>query len=80
MPVQATLKTPDEPTMPLPLYVAKFDYVRKKDEELALTKGDLLHVIKVEGTDWWCAQSCKTGKTGFIPSNYVTLHENSTLE
>ena len=70
------LKQPDELSM-LPVYMAKFDYTGKKDEDLSFTKGDLLYIIKIEGKNWWCAQSCKTGKAGFIPSNYVTLHKNA---
>ena len=73
-------KQSDESTNKLPVYVAKFDFKGKKNGDLTLMTGDLLYVMKVEGTEWWCAQSCKTGKTGYIPSNYVTPHKSSTEE
>ena len=68
----------NKPTTELPVYVAKFDYEGKKGQDLSIMKGDLLYVIMIEGENWWCAQSCKTGKAGFIPSNYVTLHKKTT--
>ena len=34
--------------------------------------GETLHIINNAEGDWWLAHSLKTGKEGYIPSNYVT--------
>ena len=61
-----------------PLYVAKYDYDCRSDDDFSFKKGDLLYIISTEEGDWWFAQHKDTGQKGFIPSNYVA--ENQTLE
>ena len=71
-----TPKPPPEPDYPV--YVAKYDYDCRSDDDLGFRKGDLLYIISTEEGDWWFAQHKDTGQKGFIPSNYVA--ENQTLE
>ena len=56
-------------------YVALYDYVAKRDDELAFMKGELLE-ISHDGSpqveDWWYAKSRTTKKEGYVPSNYIT--------
>ena len=52
------------------MFVGKFDYDSRTDDDLGFKKGDLMYIISTEG-DWWFAQSLDTGKKGYVPSNYV---------
>lgn len=70
-----------EPSSPkdVKVYVALYDYEARTDEDLSFKKGDFLHVENERCTfDWWMATSRASGKTGFIPNNYVA--EVKTLE
>eukprot|EP00818_Percolomonas_sp_WS_P001983 CAMPEP_0117448010 /NCGR_PEP_ID=MMETSP0759-20121206/7171_1 /TAXON_ID=63605 /ORGANISM="Percolomonas cosmopolitus, Strain WS" /LENGTH=487 /DNA_ID=CAMNT_0005240365 /DNA_START=85 /DNA_END=1548 /DNA_ORIENTATION=+ len=51
---------------------AQWDFATDDAEELAFEKGDVLNVLRNEG-DWLFAEL--NGKSGFVPSNYVTLNE-----
>ena len=53
------------------IYTALYDYEARTAEDLSFSKGDLLQVTNNTDGDWWQARSVKTGKTGYIPSNYV---------
>ena len=54
------------------MFVGKYDYESRTDDDLSFTKGDLLYIISTNNEgDWWFAQSMTTGKNGYIPSNYV---------
>ncbi|KAM3836838.1 rho guanine nucleotide exchange factor 7 isoform 2-T2 [Vipera latastei] len=39
------------------------------EDELSFTKGDIIHVTRVEEGGWW--EGTHNGKTGWFPSNYV---------
>ena len=54
-----------------PIFVGKYDYDSRTDDDLSFRKGDLLYVISVDEGDWWFARSKDSGKEGYIPSNYV---------
>ena len=69
---------PPEPVPPIPkqepnypVYVGKYDYDSRTDDDLTFRKGDMLYIISTEEGDWWYARSRTTGKEGYIPSNYV---------
>lgn len=47
-----------------PVYICKYDYDARTDEELCFRKGDLLYIINTKG-DWWLAHSSKDGKEGY---------------
>ncbi len=53
------------------IYVGKYDYESRTDDDLSFKKGDLMYIISTDEGDWWFAQSKDTGKEGYIPSNYV---------
>lgn len=64
---------PAEPVQgDIKVYIALYDYDARTDEDLSFNKGDYLEV-KAENCqfDWWTATSRSTGKTGYIPNNYV---------
>ena len=54
-----------------PVFVGKYDYDSRTDDDLSFKKGDLLYIISTDEGDWWFAQSMITGKEGYIPSNHV---------
>lgn len=62
-----------------PLFVCKYDYDSRTDDDLGFKKGDLLYVISADNEDWWFARLKDTGKEGYIPSNYV-VEWNSKLD
>jgi hypothetical protein len=62
---------PPPPDVNYPVFVAKYDYDPRQDNDLSFRKGDLLYVISVDEGDWWFARSRDTGREGYIPSKYV---------
>lgn len=60
---------PKEPSYPV--FVGKYDYDSRTDDDLSFKKGDLMYIISTDEGDWWFARSRDTGKEGYIPSNYV---------
>ena len=53
------------------MFVGKWDYDSRTDDDLSFKKGDLMYIIDTEDEDWWFARSLTTGKEGYIPSNHV---------
>lgn len=63
---------PPPPRQPnYPIYVGKYDYDSRTDDDLSFKKGDLMYIISTDEGDWWFARSKDTDKEGYIPSNYV---------
>lgn len=54
-----------------PVFVAMYDYKARTNEDLEIVRNDLLYVMNANDRNWWFARSRKTGKDGYIPSNYV---------
>lgn len=48
---------------------AKFNFQQTNEDELSFTKGDVIHVTRVEEGGWW--EGMHNGRTGWFPSNYV---------
>ncbi|XP_018088623.1 rho guanine nucleotide exchange factor 6 isoform X4 [Xenopus laevis] len=48
---------------------ARFNFIQKNEDELSFSKGDTIHVTRVEEGGWW--EGTLNGKTGWFPSNYV---------
>lgn len=78
--------SPPPPTSPPqqepkgPIYVGRFKYVARTNEDLSFEKGERLKVISgIEG-DWWLAKSLVTLREGYIPRNYVALVESYEAE
>ena len=61
-----------------PLFVAKFDYASRTDDDLGFKKGDSLYIINTDDDDWWFAKAKHSNQEGYIPSNYVA--EFNSLE
>lgn len=76
---QPSPPAPETPVAVKSLYIALYDYDARTQEDLSFRKGEILEVNNEDlANDWWRARSRDTGGEGFIPSNYVALHE--TLE
>lgn len=69
-----------EPTVTYPIYVGKYDYDSRTDDDLSFKKGDLMYIISTDEGDWWFARSKDTGREGYIPSNYVAEHKSLDAE
>jgi fyn-related kinase len=52
-------------------YVALYSYSARTAEDLSFIKGENLQIVNNSDGDWWLARSLKTGRQGYIPSNYV---------
>lgn len=48
---------------------AKFNFQQTNEDELSFTKGDVIHVTRVEDGGWW--EGSLGSRTGWFPSNYV---------
>ena len=67
----APMPKPPVPEPNYPVYVGKYDYDSRTDDDLSFKKGDLLYIISTDEGDWWFARSKDNGREGYIPSNYV---------
>ena len=56
---------------PGPLYVAKYDYDARTDEDLGFKKGELLYILDDSEGNWWKARSKVNSKEGYVPNNYI---------
>ena len=63
-----------------PLFVAKYSYSSRTDDDLSFKKGDLLYIINTDEGDWWFARSRQTGQDGYIPNNYVAEYKSLDAE
>lgn len=73
---------PEQPPPPVnyPVYVGKYDYDSRTDDDLSFKKGDLMYIISTDEGDWWFARSKDSGKEGYIPSNYVAEYKSLDAE
>lgn len=73
---------PEQPPPPVnyPVYVGKYDYDSRTDDDLSFKKGDLMYIISTDEGDWWFARSKDGGKEGYIPSNYVAEYKSLDAE
>ena len=75
---------PPKPEQPpptnYPVYVGKYDYDSRTDDDLSFKKGDLMYIISTDEGDWWFARSKDGGKEGYIPSNYVAEYKSLDAE
>ncbi len=54
-----------------PLYISKFDYDSRTDDDLGFKRGDLMHILKADDDGWWLALSKDRRESGYVPSSYV---------
>ena len=61
------------PTQPaVKLFVAKYDYEARTDEDLSFKKGEVLEIIDDTCGDWWRARSrVPPHEEGYVPNNFV---------
>eukprot|EP00731_Ephydatia_muelleri_P037583 Em0513g3a len=51
-------------------------YDARTKEDLSFVKGENLQIISKQDGDWWLARSLRTGKEGYIPSNYIAPNQS----
>uniref|UniRef100_A0A8V0Y8U7 Tyrosine-protein kinase n=1 Tax=Gallus gallus TaxID=9031 RepID=A0A8V0Y8U7_CHICK len=61
------------------IVIALYDFAASSDRDLELVKGEKLQILSNEG-DWWLAKSLRSGKKGYIPSNFVALVDSLEQE
>ena len=71
---------PDQPPPNYPIYVGKYDYDSRTDDDLSFKKGDLMYIISTDEGDWWFARAKDGGREGYIPSNYVAEYKSLDAE
>lgn len=54
------------------LVIAIYSYQKLRDDELELTEGDLIYVVKKNDDGWF--EGIKNGVQGLFPGNYVTAY------
>ncbi|KAG9348663.1 hypothetical protein JZ751_028980 [Albula glossodonta] len=54
---------------------ARFNFQQTNEDELSFSKGDIIHVTRVEEGGWW--EGSLNGKTGWFPSNYKPVSPKS---
>uniref|UniRef100_A0A5F8GEM7 Tyrosine-protein kinase n=1 Tax=Monodelphis domestica TaxID=13616 RepID=A0A5F8GEM7_MONDO len=62
------------------IFVALYDYEARTTEDLSFKKSERFQIINNTEGDWWEARSIATGKTGYIPSNYVAPADSIQAE
>ena len=77
-PEQPPVLPSEEPNYPL--FVAKYGYSARTDDDLDFQKRDLLYIINTDDVDWWFARSKQTGQEGYIPNNYVAEYKSLDAE
>lgn len=73
-------KPEQAPPVNYPIYVGKYDYDSRTDDDLSFKKGDLMYIISTDEGDWWFARAKDGGKEGYIPSNYVAEFKSLDAE
>ena len=79
-PVHPSLQLDDYDIKNCPLYIGKFDYESRTDDDLGFKRGDLIHILQADDDGWWLAHSKDSGKRGFIPSSYVVEYGSLNKE
>ena len=68
----------DENFSEYPIYVCKYDYDSRTNDDLSFKKGEIMRVITPDEGGWWFAHSEERGENGYVPSNYMA--ENYSLD
>lgn len=74
------LPGPPVPDANFPLFVAKYDYDSRTEDDLGFRKGELLYIMNTDEGDWWFAQHKDSGVKGFVPSNYIAEYKSLDAE
>ncbi|CAH1785799.1 unnamed protein product [Owenia fusiformis] len=67
----ATIGQSEESNPDPELFVALYDFAAGGDNQLTLVKGDQVHILGYNKTSEWVECKNKTGKLGWVPSNYI---------
>ncbi|EDR48627.1 uncharacterized protein MONBRDRAFT_44220 [Monosiga brevicollis MX1] len=75
-PVPGQVPQDDDPN----LFIALYDYEARTADDLTFQKGEKLKITNNSDGDWWQATSLITGKSGYIPSNFVAAVQSIESE
>ena len=54
-----------------PLYIARYDYTSRSDNEMSFKRGDQFFIINNDNNDWWYARAKHSDQEGCVPNNYI---------
>ena len=63
-----------------PIYINKYDYDSRTNDDLSFKKGDLMYIITMDEDHWWFARSQDMAREGYVPSNYVAEWKSMEAE
>ncbi|KAG2460873.1 LCK kinase, partial [Polypterus senegalus] len=80
--VLVTYDSRSPPTSPHPdnLVVAIYSYEPTHSEDLGFQKGDKMKILSKNEGEWLLAQSLATGKTGYVPYNFIVKMDTMETE
>lgn len=52
-------------------YVALHDYTARVEDDLSMSKGQQFYIVDRSQGYWWYAKCTQTGRTGYVPFNYL---------
>ncbi|CAH8432734.1 unnamed protein product [Schistosoma guineensis] len=52
-------------------FVALHDYVKRVDDDLNMTKGQIFNILDNSDCDWWYAGCVSTDSRGYVPKNHL---------
>lgn len=82
-PQSASSGAPLNPTHPDATYVALYDYAGQRNDELALSSGQLVSLISCDEPDWWKVRALDgSNRIGFFPASYLAelYHDERPLQ
>jgi len=59
-----------------PVFISKYSYSARTDEDLSFNKGDLLFIVRNDDDGWWLARTKDSTQQGYIPSSYVKKYKS----
>ena len=70
----------DTSTKRCEIYISKYDYDSRTNDDLSFKKGDLMYIITMDEDHWWFARSQDMAREGYVPSNYVAEWKSMEAE
>lgn len=52
-------------------FVALHDYVKRVDDDLSMSKGQVFNILDSSHCDWWYAECVSSGQRGYVPKNHL---------
>ena len=62
-----------------PMFVGKYHYVSRTNNDLGFKKGDILSILNTDDEEWWLARN-ESNEEGYIPSNHIAVYGSMNAE